>query len=145
MTEEVQDPQEREEVPWGIGNSIKKHLEKARRNKENPEATESNLTKSSDIFEHDPEVDTVRGLNEGERDELMALFKRKERSTLGVLKQRTTEAKLKAPKTKSINFELLGISCFGMAGNFGFSEDFFNYIKNNFQCAYDKTTKMWIF
>jgi len=62
-------------------------LEKARKLKENPENTESILTKAtSDIYEYDPAVDTVRGLNEGERDELMALFKRKERSTLGVLR-----------------------------------------------------------
>jgi len=32
-----------------------------------------------------------------------------------------------------------------MAGNFGFSEDFYNYIKNNFQVNYDKVSKMWIF
>ena len=129
-------------------NNIRNYLEEARRlqttyAEENPEKPPELVG----LLEHDPELDDVRGLNEHERDELMAIFKRKERSTMGVLKKQLDdkEVKVKSAKTKTINFELLGMNSFGMNGNFMFSEEFYNYLKANYQVNYSKETKHWVF
>ena len=72
-----------DENPKAKGNNLRKHLDAARcKTTQNQNPEESQEIKFDPSLEHDPELDTVRGLNEKERDELMSIFKRKERSTL---------------------------------------------------------------
>jgi hypothetical protein len=85
-------------------------------------------------------------LNERETDAFNAIFAKKIAASFTTLQgKRGLEAKLKNPKAKCVNFELLGVNSFGMSGNFTFSEDFYNYLKNNFKVNYDKSTKLWVF
>ena len=45
---------------------------------------------------------------------------------------------MKSAKTKTINFELLAMNSFGMNGNFMFPEEFYNYLKQNYEVNYNK-------
>jgi hypothetical protein len=69
--------------------NIRNYLEEARRLQTTHEQENPEKPAEVGLLEHDPELDDVRGLNENEREELMAIFKRKERSTIGVLKKKT--------------------------------------------------------
>ena len=55
-----------------------------------------------------------------------------------MMKKSTNNKQIRNPKTKNISFELLGVTSFGMQGNFAFSEEFLGYIRNNWRMNYDK-------
>ena len=71
--------------PKAKGNNLRKHLDMIRKGKYYGDEQVVEPSENP-LLEHDPEWDTVRGLNEREREELMAIFKRKERSTISAIK-----------------------------------------------------------
>ena len=69
----------------------------------------------------------------------MQLFERRKQMSFDtMMKKSTSNKQIKNPKTKNINFELLGVTSFGLQGNFAFSEEFLGYIRNNWRMTYDK-------
>jgi len=85
-------------------------------------------------------------MNDAERAELKTLFEKRKSISFESLKNRTKlSAQVKNPKTKNINFELLGVSTFGMQANFAFAEEFLVSVRRKWHMSFDKITKLWVF